>query len=184
MRTIASAFWRRLDVPGHDTCNLFALEGSYQLAGTAVFREGAEAAALNYEVSCDPLWRAINGRVFGTHGSRVVDVLIERTPSHHWRINGRGVEAVTGCIDLDYGFTPATNILQIKRMSLDEGDTTALSVAWFDLSSDTLISFPQRYERRDHSRYWYESPTVDYKAELEMSPGGFVAHYPRLWLME
>ncbi len=32
-----------------------------------------------------------------------------------WRVNDAAVPAVAGCIDLDLGFSPATNLLPIRR---------------------------------------------------------------------
>jgi hypothetical protein len=40
---------------------------------------------------------------------------------------------------------------------------------------------PQRYERRGEASYWYEAPTVPYRALLEIAPNGFVRSYPDLW---
>jgi len=54
-------------------------------------------------------------------------------------------------------------------------------VVWFDLDSASLTELPQRYERRSEASYWYEAPTVPYRALLEIAPNGFVQSYPGLW---
>ena len=45
----------------------------------------------------------------------------------------------------------------------------------------SLIELPQYYERRGEASYWYEAPTVPYRALLEIAPSGFVESYPGLW---
>jgi hypothetical protein len=184
MDTIATAFWRRIDTPGHDACRLWRDGESHRLTGTAVFQEGGIPAAIRYEVICDAGWTTVQGRLSGWQGPQNIDVAFERAPDGVWTMNGRRIDAVEGCADLDLGFTPATNFLQLKRIALSAGESASFDVAWFDLSIDTPTRLPQHYERRAALRYWYESPTVGYAAELVMAPNGFTAHYPQLWIME
>jgi hypothetical protein len=64
------------------------------------------------------------------------------------------------------------------------GERAEFSVAWFDIGKERLVDLPQIYERRDETRYWYESPTADYEAMLEIDSSGFARVYPDLWEME
>ncbi len=84
-------------------------------------------------------------------------------------------------VDLDFGFTPATNMLQLSRIALKPGQRADFPVAWLDLDSVSLIELPQIYERRSEATYWYAAPTVPYQALLEIAPSGFVQSYPGLW---
>jgi hypothetical protein len=101
-----------------------------------------------------------------------------------WTLNGLAVPGMANCIDLDFGFTPATNLLQLRRMALAEGQAAEVPVAWLDVSTGTLQVLPQRYERRAVTEYWYEAPAFDYAALLEVSPTGFILRYPGLWEVE
>jgi uncharacterized protein len=182
MRT---ALWRRLDVPGHDACRLSSVRAGWKLKGTAVFQhESGLPARIDYVVVCDAAWRSRLGRVRGFIGARTVDLRIRRSTRGMWTLNGRPIKGVEGCFDIDYGFTPATNLLQIERIKLEIGSKIEFPVAWIDVPEAMLQSLPQRYERRTASTYWYESPTVGYAALLELSDSGFVRHYPELWRME
>ena len=67
-------------------------------------------------------------------------------------------------VDLDYGFTPATNVLQLSRIALKPDQRAEVPVAWFDLDSASLTELPQSYERRSEACYWYEAPTVPYQS--------------------
>ena len=98
-----------------------------------------------------------------------------------WQLDGAVVDAVAGCVDLDSGFTPATNLLSIRRLALAEGAAADVRAAWYDAGARGLQPLDQRYERRGYSAYWYESPMFKYAAEVEVLPTGFVRRYPGLW---
>jgi hypothetical protein len=91
---------------------------------------------------------------------------------------------VAGCVDLDLGFTPATNLLQLGRLALTEGQAADAPVAWLDVSAGTLEVLSQRYERRSATTYWYEAPGFGYAGLLEVAPTGFITRYPGLWEAE
>ncbi|WP_300302460.1 putative glycolipid-binding domain-containing protein [Ferrovibrio sp.] len=177
------AFWECLYTPGHDAACLIrqGVEG-WLLHGTAVFRHEAGPARVNYTVELDGAWRTIRGTVRGYLADRPVDHVIERQPGG-WHLDGRRVEGLDHLVDLDYGFTPATNMQQLRRAALQPGHTLDLPAAWFDLGMTSLIELPQRYTCRDAATYHYESPAASYEAILEIAPNGFVRTYPHLWRM-
>lgn len=182
---IRTALWRRLDVPGHDTCRLTQIRAGWKLEGTAVFRhENGQPARIDYHVVCDNTWRSRLGRIKGFVGAQNIDLRIRRSIRGSWMLNGRAIKDLEDCLDLDFGFTPATNLLQLERVKLEIGSKTEFPVAWIDVPDAALQFLPQRYERRSASTYWYESPTAGYAALLELSDSGFVRHYPELWRME
>jgi hypothetical protein len=99
-------------------------------------------------------------------------------------MNGAVVPGLASYVDLDLGFTPATNLLQLRRLALAERQAADVPVAWLDVSAGTLGVLPQRYERRTEATYWYEAPSVNYRGVLEVAPNGFIRRYPGLWEME
>ena len=180
----SSILWRRIDSPGHDGCRLDQTARGWQLTGTAVFLDGDQPAQLAYEVTCDSDWRATNGRVSGWVGTRALELHVERTPDGEWRFNGAPASGFADCADVDFGFTPATNLTQLRRVDLAVGQAADVPVAWLDVSSGRLEVLRQRYERRSEWTYWYESPRFDYAALLEVTPVGFIRRYPGLWEAE
>jgi hypothetical protein len=176
--------WRRLDLPGHDACLLEQAEAGWRLAGTAVYQMDGEPACLSYEVSCDLAWRSLGGRVHGWIGARSLELRIERQERSGWSLNGQAAPQVAACLDLDLGFTPATNLLPLRRLALALGQGAAAPAAWLDLASGTLATLEQRYERLTATQYWYSAPRFDYTALLEVDPGGFILQYPGLWAAE
>lgn len=181
---IASILWRRLDTPGHDACHLCERDGGWNLEGAAVFRHDGLPAHLHYQVACDVAWCSQQGHVHGWIGPRPIDLNIVRTSDGVWRLNSAVVPGLEGCLDLDLGFTPATNLLQLRRLALAEGQAAQAPVAWLDVSAGTLEVLPQRYERRTAATYWYEGPSVQYAGMLEVAPNGFIWRYPGLWEAE
>jgi uncharacterized protein len=178
------AFWRRIDEPGDDVCVLEPNGSGWRLEGVAVFRELGVAAGLTYRVDCDPAWLADEARVTGLLGSHRVDLEIVRHGLGQWSVNGAAVFGLEETVDLDLGFTPATNTLAIRRLDLRVGESADDLAAWLDVSTGLLKPLRQSYERRAESTYWYESPDFDYAAALDVTPSGFVRTYPGLWEME
>jgi hypothetical protein len=181
---IASIIWRRLDTPGHDACRLEGSDTGWQLEGTAVFRHKGVPAQLAYRFACDLAWRTRQGRVHGWLGPQSIEFIIDRTTGGMWILNGATISGLGNCVDLDFGFTPATNLLQLRRLALAPGLAADLPVAWLDVSAGTLGVLNQRYERRTEVTYWYEAPKFDYAAMLEVTPAGFIHRYPGLWEAE
>ena len=181
---IASIIWRRIDTPGHDACRFGKSDSGWRIAGDAVFVHEGVPAHLTYFVRCDLGWRTLKGQVHGWLGLRSVDFSVTRTSDGVWAINGAGVSELGDCIDLDFGFTPATNLIQIRRLALAQGQVMDTSASWLDVSLGTLKVLNQRYERRSESTYWYEAPRFNYSAMLEVEPTGFIQRYPGLWEAE
>jgi hypothetical protein len=178
---VASALWRRLDTPGHDACRLVRQADGWRLEGTAVFRQDARPARLDYRIACDRSWRTVRGEVHGWLAGDSVRHEVERSGDGIWTLDGRAQAGLERCVDLDLGFTPATNLLQLRRIALAAGEGADVPVAWLDVEQNALAALPQRYERRSETTYWYESSSAGYRGLLEVDAAGFVRRYPGLW---
>jgi hypothetical protein len=175
-----SILWRRLDGPGHDTCRLEEQTDGWALDGVAVFAHEGTPARLAYRVACDREWRARDGQVRGWLGEQLVDWYIAHIAGA-WTLNDVECPGLAGCVDLDFGFTPATNLCQVRRIALAVGQSAEVPVAWLDAGSSRLERLAQRYQRRAELAYWYESPRFNYAGLLELTPAGFARRYPDLW---
>jgi hypothetical protein len=180
----ASILWRRLDTPGHDACRLEGTAAGWRLDGTAVYQDSGAPAVLDYSLMCDLAWRTQRGRVRGWLGEQSIELAVERTAEGAWTLNGAVVPGLQRCVDLDFGFTPATNLPQLRRAALALGQRADVPVAWLDVTAGTLVVLPQRYERRTQTTYWYEAPSVGYAGMLAVGPTGFIQLYPDLWEAE
>jgi len=173
--------WVRLDVRGSDACELAPDGPGWSLRGHAEFEDPRGVARLDYVVVADSAWRTVRGSVRGTVGQTPVALSIDRRTSGAWTLNDRPVPALQGLVDLDLGFTPATNLFPLRRLALRPGEAAHAEAALLDEATWTLRRLRQRYERRDETGWWYESPDAEYAALLQVNTEGFVVDYPGLW---
>jgi hypothetical protein len=178
-----SALWRRLDEPGHDIAQLRQAEDGWLLSGTTVYLSRAGPSRLDYTVQLAADWTSISGTVRGFVGPQEVDATVRRT-GNDWTLNGRPQPQTRSMLDLDYGFTPATNLQQLRRLRLEVGESADLPVAWLAAGADGLTVLPQTYRRLGETDYAYEAPTVPYRATLRISEAGFAQDYPGGWVLE
>lgn len=178
--TSATVLWRRLDAPGHDACRLETAGDAWRVDGAAAFRhEDGRPARLTYRVEADAAWHTRQGRVRGWIGAQEVELDIARSVAGVWTLNGAAVSGLEAPVDLDLGFTPATNLLPLRRLALPVGGAADAPAAWLDVATGTLSILPQRYERRSATTYAYETPR--YAELLEVEPTGFIRRYPEGW---
>jgi hypothetical protein len=181
---IHTILWRSLDGPGHDCARLFFHDSQWHLAGTAVFREAQQPCRLDYRVVCDESWRTLSGAVTGWLGNRAINVELRTDAAHRWQLNEADCPAVSDCIDLDLAFTPATNMLPIRRLKLPIGQAANVRAAWLSFPELTLEPLDQVYRRKDAAIYAYESDGGRFSTELRVNAAGFVTLYPDLWEAE
>jgi uncharacterized protein len=65
--------------------------------------------------------------------------------SHVWTLNGSAVPGLDRFVDLDLGFTPATNLQQLRRVPIAENESAQVPVVWLDIETGTLIELSRRY---------------------------------------
>lgn len=157
------------------------MAGGWRVAGVAQFGGGTTAGRLEYVADADSRWQARRAEVRGTVGARRIAFLITRSAEGAWRVNGAERPDLAGLVDLDLGFTPATNLFPLRRLALEPGAAADAEAVWLDDASWTFMRLPQRYERRGADTYWYESPTAGYADLLIVGADGFVREYPGLW---
>ena len=180
-KLVAAFFWRRLDQPGHDRCRLFRLSSGWKLRGMAVFIEAGQPCSFAYDVVVDSHWKTRSARLTGFRARKEIDLRIRRNAEGNWRVGTKMQQAVAGCVDIDLGFTPATNMLAIRRLNLSVGENAEAPAAWLALPSLKLKVLPQTYLRSAELEYEYEAPSVGYKGRLRVSKLGVVEQYPRLF---
>jgi hypothetical protein len=183
----AIILWRRLDLPGHDAAALVESADGAELRGVAVFLDQGGPTALHYRVRCSAGWQTGEAQIHGWLGPQPVELSIGRDGAGRWTLDGTACPAVAGCVDLDLSFTPATNLLPLRRLNLDVGGTAEIRSAWLDWPAATLAPLVQRYTRRSPTTYGYESDVPGssrFAAELRVDPNGWVVDYPGLWQAE
>jgi hypothetical protein len=178
---IGGMLWRRVDLPGHEAVRLFAGADGWQLEGTAVFGYDGAPSCLSYRIECGPEWETEAAVISGWIGNRAVAVEIDVDSARRWLVRGVEAVAVAGCTDIDLAFSPSTNLLPIRRLSLAPGHGSDVRAAWLRFPEFTLEPLDQRYSRLDEATYRYESAGGSFVRTLRTNPAGFVVSYPGLW---
>ena len=184
MTGIESILWRGFVLPGHEACRLFSQNSLWHVEGTAVFVHEKQPVRLNYQIICDTAWQTLSAEVEGWLGNTDIRIEIKTDPTHHWWLNGIEQPAVMSCIDLDLNFSPSTNLLPIRRLSLAVGQAADITAAWLRFPDFKLEPLPQRYSRLEETIYRYESAGGQFVADLNVNRSGFVLDYPGLWQSE
>jgi len=180
-----SILWRKLDSPGHDACGVWACDNGWHLAGAAVFCSEGQPCKLEYKIDCDLNWHTRSASVMGWFGTSPVKLEISATPAGFWIMNGEDQsKEVAGLVDVDLGFTPATNLIHLRRIALEIGQEIEAPVAYLNFPAFTMGRLQQFYRRTALDKYDYRAPAFDYAAVLQVSDFGFVTDYPGLWKLE
>jgi uncharacterized protein len=174
-------FWRKVDHLGSDCCRLFKLANGWRLSGAAVFWDAGQPCHFQYEVSTDTAWKTRGANVSGFLGRKAIDLRIRSDRADRWEVNGVSKKSVQGCIDLDLGFTPATNLIVLRRLSLKVGQRAQAPAAYLRFPDMRFVLLPQSYFRIGPTEYEYEAPTVGYSATLQVARSGAVIRYPGLF---
>ena len=180
MKPSAAFFWRKLDHPGYDSCRLFQLTNGWRLSGVAVFWGGRYPCHFHYEVVTDSAWRTRRAGVNGYLGNRAINMRINAA-GNRWKVNSELQDNIAGCLDVDLGFTPATNLIAIRRLSLKVGQYAEAPAAYLAFPTMHFVKLAQTYYRTGRNEYEYEAPTVGYAGTLQVTSSGAIVHYPGLF---
>jgi hypothetical protein len=109
---------------------------------------------------------------------------VVRAAIGNWTVGGAPAPSLKGCDDIDLGFSPATNLLPIRRLELAVGASAVVRAAWIRFPELTTEVLEQTYTRLNPERYLYESAGGSFRRELIVDVFGFVLDYPDLWRAE
>jgi hypothetical protein len=149
-----------------------------------VFEHEGVPCRVEYLVACSSGWQTLHAKIAGWIGTKCVRLDVVSDSHHRWRLNGQECAAVDGCIDLDLEFSPATNVLPIRRLELPVGGRADLTSAWLRFPELTLEPLVQVYRHVSDHTYQYEALGGRFTTELDVSPSGMVLRYPELWEAE
>jgi len=173
--------WRRLDRPGHEAAALIFRAPTWCLEGTVVVLDQGTPCRMEYAVVCDAEWHTLWARVNGWMGLTPVSHRVSRSPAGRWRHNGIEQPHLDECSDVDLGFTPSTNLLPIRRLNLEVGDSSPVSAAWLKFPEFSFNRLDQVYHREADRRYRYESAGGRFSASLDVDGAGLVLRYGDIW---
>lgn len=178
---VATVRWRALDRDGRDTCRLSETKDGWILLGHAEFRDELGQAELNYVVRCDRNWTTQSVDLAGRHGQSKVSASIHQDCGNWW-FGNKVQQAVAGARDIDLSFTPATNLMPLRRL---KSDPMSVAAAWFQYPCAKLVPLDQTYERSaTEGIVSYHAEQTSFATDLTVDRSGFVLLYPGHWAGE
>ena len=179
-RTHAIARWQALDRAGDDTCRLARSAEGWLMVGHARFSDAGGHAAIDYVIRLDDAWQSLGADIAGLHGGRQVRIALDRADGA-WRLDGQVVAGLGAAYDLDLAFTPATNLMPLRRMIDSGAQTMRTRAAWLRYPEIALQPLDQLYTRQPDGTVLYEAAQSGYVTTLTADSSGFVTDYPGLW---
>jgi hypothetical protein len=178
--------WRRLDVPGREHARIQQTPGGWRLTGELEADEANVRAQLTYVIDCEHDWRTRRALITGASAGAPIRFEFAADGHGHWVLNGDPLPSVEGALDIDLGFTPATNLLPIRRLELPVGRRAHVRTAWVRFPELRVEVLEQSYEREADRLFRYDA-LVDgerFQARLDTDEFGRVVLYEGLWEAE
>ena len=178
--------WRRTDVPGREEAQVEQIGGGWLLSGQLDVEETGVIARLRYRIECDAAWCTRTALIDGNANGETLRFDLATDGKGNWTNSGEVVPQIAGALDVDLGFTPATNTLPIRRLTLDVGATEPVISAWLRFPELRLERLEQTYTRETEQGFRYRAD-VDgepFVARLETDRFGRVLRYEGLWEAE
>jgi uncharacterized protein len=178
--------WRRLDVPGREAARIDQTADGWRLTGQLEADEAGVRAQLEYVIDCDGGWRTRRAVVTGSASHAPIRFEFGADGEGHWTLNDGPLPPVEGALDIDLGFTPATNLLPIRRLGLAVGARADVRTAWLRFPELRVEGLEQSYWREAATVFHYDA-LVDgerFQARLDTDEFGRVVRYEGLWEAE
>ena len=178
--------WRRTDVPGREEARVARTTAGWRLTGELKVEEAGSAARLRYVIDCDPEWCTRSAVIEGEAAGSPIRFALAADGLGNWSRDGVRVSDVDGALDVDLGFTPATNTLPIRRLALAVGGNAPVRSAWLRFPELRLEPLEQTYTREAELEFRYRA-LVDgepFSALLETDVFGRVLRYEGMWEAE
>jgi len=174
----ATVVWEALQWPSVEHVAITPADDGWTADGAATAVVDGRPTRLAYQI-----------RVGGDGAVRTVDVretvgdaslALRANGAGAWQDgDGAAIPDLDGCIDVDISITPLTNMLPIRRLGLDVGESAEILVGYIDVPTLTLRPAAQRYTRLTDRTYRYESGS--FRADVTVDDAGLVIDYVRLW---
>lgn len=156
-------------------------EDGYRLQGVAVLPLGELPCHIDYAVAVDRRWRPSQARATITTPSGTREIVLRSHRGDGWEVDGELMSYLDGCPDVDFGWTPATNTVPIRRLGLDVGETASITAAWVRFPELDVVASEQRYRRLAIDRWQYTSGEYDYELVIDPDTGLVLSYGDDLW---
>lgn len=134
---------------------------------------------LHYLLETASDWSVRSLRIEAFGGSQLA---LSSDGQGNWRdAGGNPLPALASCVDIDIQATPFTNTLPVRRLGLDVGASSEISVVYIPVPALVVRPERQRYTRSSPNKYLFEGLESGFQAELEVDEQGLVVEYAGLF---
>ncbi len=135
---------------------------------------------IEYAVTTDSQWAtlAVGITLTGEESGRRLSL---QRGGDTWTVDGQPRRDLDRCRDVDLGWTPATNVLPLRRLPIADGESMTTRAAWVRFPELDVVVSEQTYTRLAPDRVRYQSGT--FEADLRVTPDEIVTTYgDELWV--
>jgi hypothetical protein len=138
---------------------------------------------LTYRLTWDESWRLRDAELVVATERSTRTLSLRTDGQGHWRYgDGRSINELDGCADIDIWPTPFTNSFPIRRKTMAVGERRQFRMAWIFAPNLTLQPQSQAYTRLADRLYLFENlDGSGFRAELPLDEDGIVLDYPSLF---
>jgi hypothetical protein len=177
---LASGLWLYLPATALERFELQRLDGGWNLAGSILRLHEQTPCEVHYSVVCDEDWRTKSAKV--SIFDKIERTLTVESINGNWYANSELQVSLHGCLDLDLEWSPSTNTLPIRRLSLRVGQKSGtILAAWLRFPSLKLEPLRQEYVKVSERVYRYSSSEGAFVAELLVDENDVAVEYGQLW---
>ena len=173
--------WQRYDEPSLEYLRFEAIPDGYQFNGAVVLDLEGAPARVDYHITCSTDWHTRRVEIAQERAGAASSLMLETDTQQRWSQNGKHLDHFSGQQHIDLSITPATNLLAIRSLKLEIGQSQDTSALWVIFPDLRLERLDQRYTRLDAQRYRYEALSIDFETILEVDEDGFIIDYGGLW---
>jgi len=175
--------WRRLDLFGREEARIEQTVDGWHLTGQLETEDSRGRAQLRYAIDCERDWRTRWTLVTGSASGAPIRFEFAADGEGRWTLDGVPLPSVEGALDIDFGFTPATNLLPIRRLDLAVGQRADVRTVWLRFPELRVEVLEQWYQREAARVFRYDA-LVDgerFQARLDTDEFGCILIYEGLW---
>ena len=138
---------------------------------------------LTYRLRWDESWRLHDAELTVVTAQFTRSLRLQADGQGHWQHgDGRAIEELEGCLDVDIWPTPFTNSFPILREPMRVGERRQFRMAWISAPDLAVHPQPQAYTRLGDRLYLFENlDGSGFRVELPVDQDGLVLDYPDLF---
>ena len=173
---LVEVLWHSTELASSEHCSISLTGEGTVFVGTAVLPVGDQPGQIQWTARADATGRTRSAQAVITMPDGAPRLALTVDDDQRWRCNDEPADHLAGALDVDFGWTPATNTLPIRRLGLAVGSSTTITAAWVRFPELDVVPSEQIYTRLAEDRWRYASGR--FEAELEVDPAtGVVRRY-------